>query len=64
LKRIEDLEDLAGLKLFDHNAKGVVPSPKGLVFARHIRAVLAQLDDMRGEIGAWSCSRSRSVPSS
>ena len=26
-KRIQDLEDLAGVKLFDRNAKGVVPRP-------------------------------------
>jgi DNA-binding transcriptional LysR family regulator len=52
-KRIQDLEELAGLKLFDRNAKGVVPSQAGLVFARHIRAVLAQLDDMRREITAF-----------
>jgi DNA-binding transcriptional LysR family regulator len=49
-KRIQDLEDLAGLKLFERNARGVVPSQAGLVFARHIRRVLAELDDMRREI--------------
>jgi DNA-binding transcriptional LysR family regulator len=53
-KRIQDLEELAGLKLFDRNAKGVMPSHAGLVFARHIRAVLAQLDDMRREISAFT----------
>jgi DNA-binding transcriptional LysR family regulator len=31
-----------------------VPSPAGLVFARHILAVHALLDDMRREIGAFT----------
>jgi DNA-binding transcriptional LysR family regulator len=53
-KRIQDLEDLAGLKLFDRSARGVAPSQAGLVFARHVRAVLAQLDDMRREISAFT----------
>ena len=53
-KRIQDLEDLAGLKLFDRNAKGVVPSQAGLVFAKHIRTVLATLDDMRRELSAFT----------
>ncbi|RZL95878.1 MAG: LysR family transcriptional regulator [Variovorax sp.] len=53
-KRIQDLEELAGLKLFDRNAKGVVPSEAGQVFARHIRMVLATLDDMRREVSAFS----------
>lgn len=53
-KRIQDLEDLAGLKLFDRNPKGVVPSAAGEVFARHIRMVLANLDEMRREIGEFT----------
>jgi len=53
-KRIQDLEELAGLKLFDRNAKGVVPSEAGQVFARHIRIVLATLDDMRRELSAFT----------
>ncbi|NML97082.1 LysR family transcriptional regulator [Paraburkholderia sp. RP-4-7] len=53
-KRIQDLEDLAGLKLLDRSPKGVVPSSAGEVFARHIRMMLANLDDMRREIGEFS----------
>jgi DNA-binding transcriptional LysR family regulator len=53
-KRIQDLEDLAGMKLFDRNPKGVVPSAAGEVFARHIRMVLANLDEMRREIGEFT----------
>ncbi|CAL8478958.1 LysR family transcriptional regulator [Caballeronia sp. S22] len=53
-KRIQDLEDLAGLKLLDRSPKGVVPSAAGEVFARHIRMMLANLDDMRREIGEFA----------
>jgi len=53
-KRIQDLEDLAGTRLFERNARGVVPSAAGLVFARHIRIVLETLDDMRREIAAFT----------
>lgn len=53
-KRIQDLEDLAGLKLLDRNPKGVVPSAAGEVFARHIRMMLGNLDDMRREIGEFT----------
>jgi DNA-binding transcriptional LysR family regulator len=53
-KRIQDLEDLAGIRLFDRNAKGVVPSQAGLVFARHIKIVLATLDDLRREIATFT----------
>jgi DNA-binding transcriptional LysR family regulator len=52
-KRIQDLEDLAGMKLLDRSPKGVVPSAAGEVFARHIRMMLANLDDMRREIGEF-----------
>src|SRR5262245_39450924 len=51
-KRIQDLEELVGVKLFDRNARGVVPSQAGLAFARHVRIVLATLDDMRRELAA------------
>jgi DNA-binding transcriptional LysR family regulator len=49
-KRIQDLEDLAGVKLFERNPKGVVPSAAGEIFARHIRVMLDNLNDMRREI--------------
>ncbi|WP_427308640.1 LysR family transcriptional regulator [Cupriavidus sp. H39] len=53
-KRIQDLEDLAGLKLFERNPKGVVPSPAGEVLARHIRMMLNNLEAMRREIGEFA----------
>jgi DNA-binding transcriptional LysR family regulator len=53
-KRIQSLEELAGLRLFDRNAKGVALSEAGEVFARHIRAMLGILDDMRREVSAFN----------
>jgi DNA-binding transcriptional LysR family regulator len=53
-KRIQDFEDLVGMKLFDRNAKGVVLSPAGEVIARHVREVFQTFDDMRRELGAFT----------
>jgi len=53
-KRIQDLEELVGLKLFDRNARGVVPSQAGLAFARHAHVILATLDEMRRELAAYN----------
>ncbi|MDR6858781.1 LysR family transcriptional regulator [Variovorax guangxiensis] len=53
-RRIQELEELAGTKLFDRSAKGVVPSPAGRVVARHARIVLTTLDAMRTELAAYS----------
>lgn len=50
-KRIQDLEELAGLRLLERNPKGVVASAAGEVLASHIRMMLTNLDDMRREIG-------------
>ncbi|MBI4692757.1 MAG: LysR family transcriptional regulator [Gammaproteobacteria bacterium] len=49
-KRIQDLEDLIGLKLFDRSARGVVPSPAGRVVERHVRTMLATLEDLRRDL--------------
>lgn len=53
-KRIQDLESLAGLKLFDRSARGIVLTDAGRVFERHIRTVLATLDELRGELAAFA----------
>jgi DNA-binding transcriptional LysR family regulator len=49
-KRIHDLEELVGLKLLERNPKGVVPSKAGLVLARQLKALFANLEDMRREL--------------
>ncbi|WP_168788519.1 LysR family transcriptional regulator [Paraburkholderia aromaticivorans] len=50
-KRIQDLEDVAGIRLFDRNPKGVVTSQAGEVLARHVRVMFASLDEIRRDIG-------------
>jgi DNA-binding transcriptional LysR family regulator len=51
-KRIQVLEDIAGIELLERTPKGVVPTPAGAVLERHVRAVFGSLDDMRAEIAA------------
>nr|WP_248311516.1 LysR family transcriptional regulator [Bosea sp. ASV33] len=49
-KRIQDLEEIAGVPLFERTPKGVVPSPAGAVLARYLRSIFGQIEDMRAEI--------------
>ena len=53
-RRIQELEDVAGIRLFDRNPNGMVPSPAGEVLARHLRALFANLDVMRREINEFA----------
>ena len=53
-KRIQDLEDIAGVKLLERSPKGVVASPAGNVLARYIRTIFGSLEDMRAEIAAFT----------
>ncbi|MES2999529.1 MAG: LysR family transcriptional regulator [Pseudomonadota bacterium] len=53
-KRIQDLEEIAGLKLLERTPRGVVPSPAGQVLVRYIRTIFGNLDDMRAEISAFT----------
>ena len=53
-KRIQDLEDIAGVKLLERGPKGVVPSPAGAVLVRYIRTIFDNLEDMRAEIAAFT----------
>ncbi|MGQ7937615.1 LysR family transcriptional regulator [Paraburkholderia sp. D1E] len=53
-KRIQDLEDIAGVKLLERGPKGVVPSPAGAVLLRYIRKIFDNLDDMRSEIASFT----------
>ncbi|WP_025597782.1 LysR family transcriptional regulator [Burkholderia sp. WSM2230] len=53
-KRIQDLEDIAGVKLLERGPKGVVPSPAGAVLLRYIRKIFDDLDDMRAEIASFT----------
>lgn len=53
-KRIQDLEDIAGVKLLERGPKGVSPSPAGEVLLRYIRKMFDDLDDMRSEIASFT----------
>ncbi len=53
-KRIQDLEEIAGVKLLERTPKGVQPSPAGAVLVRYLRAIFGQLDDMRAEISSFT----------
>ncbi len=53
-KRIQDLEDLVGLKLFDRSARGVVPSAAGRIVEKHARAMIAALEDLRRDLAELS----------
>ncbi|MDU9393282.1 LysR family transcriptional regulator [Pseudomonas japonica] len=53
-KRIQDLEEIAGVKLLERNPKGVQPSPAGAVLVRYLRTIFGQLDDMRAEISSFT----------
>lgn len=56
-RRIQELEEIAGFRLLDRNAKGVVPSAAGQIVARHARAALATLDEMYRELSALTEGR-------
>ncbi|MET7511828.1 LysR family transcriptional regulator [Streptomyces albidoflavus] len=53
-KRIQVLEDIAGIQLLERGPKGVVPSPAGAVLARYLRTIFDSLDDMRAEIASFT----------
>ncbi|AQV97340.1 LysR family transcriptional regulator [Cupriavidus necator] len=53
-KRIQDLEEIAGVQLFERNPNGAVPSAAGEVLARHLRLLFENLEDMRRELGEFS----------
>ncbi|MEG0662593.1 MAG: LysR family transcriptional regulator [Anaerovoracaceae bacterium] len=47
-KSIKDLEGETGMKLFRRTAKGVEPTPQGVIFIEHAKNVLAQLEQLEG----------------
>lgn len=53
-RRIQELEELAGVRLLDRSAKGVVPSPAGQVVSRYARAVIDALIGMRQEMATFT----------
>lgn len=53
-KRIQDLEDIAGVRLLERNPKGVAPSKAGLVLARRLQVIFANLEDLRRELAEFT----------
>jgi len=53
-KRIQDFEEIAGIQLLERTPKGVAPTAAGEVVVRYIRKLFADLDEMRGEVAAFS----------
>ncbi|AOK36241.1 LysR family transcriptional regulator [Burkholderia cenocepacia] len=53
-RRIQDLEEIAGIDLFERLPGGMVPSAAGEVLARHVRLLFANLDVMRREVAEFT----------
>jgi DNA-binding transcriptional LysR family regulator len=53
-KRVQDLEDIAGVRLFERVPNGVVPSAAGEVLARYLRQMFENFEDMRRELCEFS----------
>ncbi|MEV6362324.1 LysR family transcriptional regulator [Nocardia asteroides] len=51
-KRVQALEAMVGLPLFDRTRTGVAPTGAGDILARYARKILADFDDLRAEITA------------
>ncbi|MFB9126527.1 LysR family transcriptional regulator [Paraburkholderia dipogonis] len=53
-RRIQDLEEIAGIDLFERLPTGMVPSAAGEVLARHVRLLFDNLDVMRREVAEFT----------
>ncbi|MBN3777642.1 transcriptional regulator [Burkholderia lata] len=53
-KRVQDLEDIAGVQLLERIPNGVVPNAAGEVLARYLRQMFENFEDMRRELGEFS----------
>ena len=52
--RVRGMEAALGVSLLVRERRGVVPTAAGQALAQHARIVLAQVDRMRGELGAYA----------
>jgi DNA-binding transcriptional LysR family regulator len=53
-KRIQDLEEIVGVPLFERTPRGVTPTAAGQVLARHLASVFSTFEDIRRDIGEFS----------
>ncbi|MFT3720150.1 LysR family transcriptional regulator [Pseudorhodoferax sp.] len=53
-KRIQDLEEIVGMPLFERNPRGVIPTAAGLVLARHLTQVFGIFEDIRSDISEFT----------
>ncbi|WP_322062685.1 LysR family transcriptional regulator [Paraburkholderia sp. J63] len=53
-RRLQELEEVAGVDLFDRLPGGMIATPAGEVLARHVRLLFANLDVMRREMAEFS----------
>ena len=53
-ERIRGMEVDGGVPLLERHPRGVRPTPAGRAVAHHARTVLAQLEQMRGELGQYA----------
>lgn len=53
-KRIQDLEEIVGVQLFERTPRGVVPTAAGQVMARHLAIVFGTFEDIRRDISEFN----------
>lgn len=55
-KRIQELEDVIGIKLLLREPRGISLTSAGEIVARHVRAIMDNVEEMRAEVAAMSVS--------
>jgi DNA-binding transcriptional LysR family regulator len=53
-KRIQDLEEIVGVQLFERNPRGVQPTAAGLVLARYVTQIFGTFEDIRRDFGEFT----------
>ncbi len=52
--RVRGMEEQAGVALLERDRRGVRPTPAGRALLHHARAVMGQVERMRGELGEYA----------
>ncbi len=52
--RVKHLETELNVALFTRGSRGVAPTPAGLAFGRHARAILKQIESLRQDVGEFA----------